>query len=253
MTYDLTPVRGHNTKRTSKRFLNNSSKVNILIYDTETTGIAPDDRIMQIAIYNVKTDESYQQYINPEISMKKKASEITGITDDFLKNKPIFSKIVNNFEDFIFKNTKKNDITLLIAHNNNFDESKLRKEYGFIEKDFIKNIIFVDTLDLFRMWIHKKDIKFNDHGRPVKGTYKLSTGKFDDPEIIGNDLYQRFMGHAFENAHNAITDIIALWDITKALFRYSFNRDDIQFITYILVLYTYHSELNDPEYMSHLL
>ena len=94
--------------------------------DTETTGLEPGNngRIIAIACCKVfdnkLTDDIFHEYINPTISVGT-SEEITGISDDMLKDKPIFREIVEEFLEFIKGST-------LVIHNASFDLSFLNYE-----------------------------------------------------------------------------------------------------------------------------
>ena len=94
--------------------------------DTETTGLEPgkNSRIIEIAcckvVNNKLTDDIFHQYINPTISVGI-SEEITGIGNDMLKDKPIFSEIARELLEFIKGST-------LVVHNASFDLSFLNYE-----------------------------------------------------------------------------------------------------------------------------
>ena len=69
-----------------------------LILDTETTGLDfVNDKIIEIGIVelkdNVLTQSYFHEYINPEKNISLSAQKIHGISNEFLINKPTFSKI----------------------------------------------------------------------------------------------------------------------------------------------------------------
>ncbi|AGI27055.1 DNA polymerase III subunit epsilon [Candidatus Portiera aleyrodidarum] len=125
-----------------------------VILDTETTGInyTYGHRLIElgcIEMINRKfTGKIFHKYINPERIIDHNAIAIHGITNDFLIDKPVFSKIADSFWKFI-KGSE------LIMHNAEFD-------IGFIDYEFsicnIKNHIgpvksnckIIDTLKLAR-------------------------------------------------------------------------------------------------------
>ncbi len=91
-----------------------------IVFDTETTGFDPfnGDRIVEIGCVIVEdyipTGEIYHSYINPERDMPTSAENIHGLSEEFLKEHPTFSEIVDTFRDFC------GDLTL-VAHNAEFD------------------------------------------------------------------------------------------------------------------------------------
>ncbi|MDR1235713.1 MAG: DNA polymerase III subunit epsilon [Holosporaceae bacterium] len=117
--------------------------------DTETTGLEFEkgDRIVDIAcielINHVPTGNTYQVYINPEREMSSEASAITGITDDMLKDKPLFREVADDFLNFV------KDATLVI-HNAKFDISFLNSELSKLGKPLFRLEDAVDTLQMVR-------------------------------------------------------------------------------------------------------
>jgi DNA polymerase-3 subunit epsilon len=75
--------------------------------DTETTGLYPKngDKIIEIGcielVNRVKTGKYYHTYINPLREINEEAFRIHGISSDFLQDKPIFAKIIDEFLAFI--------------------------------------------------------------------------------------------------------------------------------------------------------
>lgn len=98
-----------------------------IILDTETTGLQPEEghRIIEIGcieLVNRKfTGRRYHQYINPERESDAAALAVHGITTEFLRNKPTFMQIVQEFMDFISG-------AELLIHNAAFDEKFINHE-----------------------------------------------------------------------------------------------------------------------------
>ena len=98
-----------------------------IVLDTETTGLDPatGHRIVEIGaveLFNhLPTGRTYHQYINPQRLMPNEAFEIHGISDDHLRDKPVFRAVAQAFLDFI------GDAQLVI-HNAAFDLKFLNHE-----------------------------------------------------------------------------------------------------------------------------
>jgi DNA polymerase-3 subunit epsilon len=98
-----------------------------IVLDTETTGFDPEqgDRIVEIGgveLFNhLPTGRTYHQYINPERDMPTSAFEVHGLSDDFLRDKPVFAEIGMAFVEFV------GDAKLVI-HNASFDMKFLNHE-----------------------------------------------------------------------------------------------------------------------------
>ena len=116
-----------------------------LILDTETTGLDfVNDKIIEIGIVelkdNVLTQSYFHEYINPEKNISLSAQKIHGISNEFLINKPTFSKIARKFLDFIKEDT-------IIIHNAEFDTNFINKELENCGLKRINNSI-VDTVKI---------------------------------------------------------------------------------------------------------
>lgn len=89
-----------------------------VVFDLETTGSkAPPCRITEIGAYRVKncqvTDE-FQTLVNPEMPIPRFITQLTGISDEMVREAPLFSEIIDNFLNFIGD-------SVLVAHNSGFD------------------------------------------------------------------------------------------------------------------------------------
>lgn len=119
-----------------------------VILDTETTGLdyTFGHRLIEIGciemINRKLTGKLYHRYINPERIIDPKAIGIHGITNDFLIDKPVFSKIADSFWKFI-KGSE------LIMHNAEFDIGFLDYEFSICNKGPVKSKCkILDTLKL---------------------------------------------------------------------------------------------------------
>ena len=116
-----------------------------IVLDTETTGFDPEqgDRIVEIGaveLWNhVATGRTYHQYINPERSMPDEAFQVHGLGDDFLRDKPVFAQIADDFVAFI------GDAKMVI-HNAAFDMKFINAELGWVRKPHFPWEQAVDTL-----------------------------------------------------------------------------------------------------------
>ena len=92
--------------------------------DLETTGTnLACDRIIEIAIVKINIDNSRQikrKLVNPEVPIPSGASDVHGITDDMVKEAPVFKQIANEIKQFIDScdlggyNSNRFDIPLLV-------------------------------------------------------------------------------------------------------------------------------------------
>jgi len=96
-----------------------------IYYDTETTGTKPDkDRIIELAAYDPVNDKTFLTLIYPEQKIPPEATSISNITDEMVKNAPLFKQVAEDFIQFCHGET------VLIAHNNDsFDKLFLENEF----------------------------------------------------------------------------------------------------------------------------
>jgi len=120
-----------------------------IILDTETTGLDPatGDRIVEIGaielLNHLPTGRTFHVYINPERDMPREAEAVHGLSSVFLKDKPVFSAVVQDFLEFIGD-------SVLIIHNASFDMSFINAELGFLRLSAIPPERVVDTLNIAR-------------------------------------------------------------------------------------------------------
>ena len=120
-----------------------------IVLDTETTGLDPTtgDRIVEIGavelLNHLPTGKTFHKYLNPERNMPEEAQAVHGLTEEFLKDKPVFSQIVNDFLTFI-KDSK------LVIHNASFDMKFINAELVLVGKTTLPIDIAIDTLGIAR-------------------------------------------------------------------------------------------------------
>lgn len=121
-----------------------------IVFDTETTGFEAEqsDRIIEIGaielVNYVPTGRVYHQYINPERAIPEGATAVHGITDAMVADKPVYSEIVDAFDEFIGSDS------ILVAHNAEFDMRFLNAEYKRLGMPPLPKDRFLDTLAIAR-------------------------------------------------------------------------------------------------------
>ena len=97
-----------------------------IILDTETTGldVTRNHKIIEIGCIEVVdrkyTGKKFHEYLNPEREIEQGALSVHGITNESLKDKPLFKDIKDRLLDFI-------NGSELIIHNAPFDIGFLNK------------------------------------------------------------------------------------------------------------------------------
>jgi DNA polymerase-3 subunit epsilon len=98
-----------------------------IVLDTETTGLDPaaGHRLVELGcielVNHLPTGEQRHYYIDPERDMPEEAQRIHGLSREFLRGKPVFNAIVDDFLEFVQDSP-------LIIHNAKFDVTFLNAE-----------------------------------------------------------------------------------------------------------------------------
>ncbi len=185
----------------------------MVFFDLETTGVnISKDRIVEIAILKVLPNgnkESKTWLVNPEIEIPKEASDIHGITNEQVVTEPTFAALAPQINDMI------KGCDLAGFNSNRFDIPLLAEEMLRVGLDFdMKNRLAVDVQVIF----HKKE------QRTLSAAYQFYCGK---------DL---------ENAHSAMADTTATYEVLKAqLDKYPDLENDANF----LEAYSHHKKNAD--------
>ena len=110
-----------------------------VLFDTETTGNAQEDKVIQFGamIVDAKAPiEIYDELCSTDIDIKLEAMEVHNITPDLLIGKP--KAIETKFYQRLLE--LNNNTNYLVAHNINFDHDMIKKE------GFINAYLLIDTL-----------------------------------------------------------------------------------------------------------
>lgn len=120
-----------------------------IVLDTETTGFDAEgaDRIIEIGAVEIinylPTGKFYHQYINPERNIPDEAVRVHGITDDKVKDEPVFAQTVEDFLNFIGDSE-------LVIHNAEFDMRFINAELKRVGMPALPMKRAVDTLLIAR-------------------------------------------------------------------------------------------------------
>jgi len=159
----------------------------LAIIDLETTGVNLGlDRIVEIAIVKILTDSTRiikRKLINPGMPIPKSASDVHGITDEMVKDAPVFKQVAHELKQVL-------DGCDIAGYNSNrFDIPLLMEEFLRAQVDFdMKNRKLLDVQNIF----HKME------PRTLSAAYKFYCNK------------------NLEGAHGAEADASATYEILEA-------------------------------------
>jgi DNA polymerase-3 subunit epsilon len=120
-----------------------------IVFDTETTGLDPyqGDRLVEIGcvelVNGFPTGNSFHYHLNPERDVPDGAFQVHGLSTEFLKDKPLFADICEEFLAFVGDSP-------LVAHNAMFDLGFLNAELERCKRTIVQRDRLVDTLMLAR-------------------------------------------------------------------------------------------------------
>ncbi|GGE28851.1 DNA polymerase III subunit epsilon [Agaricicola taiwanensis] len=185
-----------------------------IVFDTETTGLDPakGDRIVEIGCVELEnlipSGQIFHVYINPERDMPAEAERVHGLSSEFLKDKPVFADVAEEFIRFI------GDDSRLVAHNAGFDFNFINMELKRLGRPPLAPERIVDTLALARRknpgGRNSLDDLCSRYG--IDNSRRTKHGALLDSEILA-EVYAELLGG--RQASLGLTD-----DMTAAAFRF---------------------------------
>ena len=183
----------------------------LVVFDVETTGLdLVKDRIIQISYIKVYPDgreERGNELINPEKPLDPFITQLTGFTDDDLKDKPTFKQLAKKLEE-IFKGSD------IAGFNSNFfDVPLLAEEFlrAGIDFDFSKSRL-IDACTIFKKMERRNlasaykfycgrkmedDFEAHRADQDTEATYRVLQGELDmyapgvqeeEDRVLQNDM-----------------------------------------------------------------
>ena len=182
----------------------------LVIFDLETTGLdLVKDRVIQISYIKVYPDgkeERGDELINPEKHIEPIITQLTGISDETVKDKPTFKQLAQTLAD------KFAGSDFAGFNSNNFDIPLLAEEFlrAGIDFDFSKSKL-IDACTIFRKMERRnlasaykfcgrkmeEDFEAHRADQDTEATYRVLMGQLDkyapganeDPEkVLENDM-----------------------------------------------------------------
>lgn len=173
-----------------------------VVFDLETTGFSNiNDKITEIGAAKIRDFEivdRFSELVNPEKDISYKVQELTGITNEMVKDKPTIEEILPKFMEFVGDD-------VLVAHNADFDTGFIMqkcKEQGLEYKN--KK---VDTLMLARIMLpNLKRYKLDKVAKEV-GVQLLNHHRaVDDAEATAN-IFIKFLGMLKKQGVEKLSDV----------------------------------------------
>lgn len=122
-----------------------------IVFDVETTGLsATYDKIIELAAVKMQNGniiDKFERFVNPHHALSATTIELTGITDDMVRNAPEIEQVIKDFYEFIGDG-------IIVAHNASFDMGFLYEGYRRTGIDHFNHPV-IDTLELARFCIQR--------------------------------------------------------------------------------------------------
>ncbi|MFZ9718604.1 MAG: exonuclease domain-containing protein [Chitinophagaceae bacterium] len=159
----------------------------LAFFDLETTGTnLATDRIVEIAIVKIMPDGSRQvkrKLIHPEMPIPEAASNIHGITNEMVKDAPVFRQVANEIKQFL-------EHADIAGYNSN------RFDVPLLVEEFLRAGIEFDISG--KRHIDVQRIFYKMEQRTLSAAYKFYCNK------------------VLDNAHTAEADATATWEVLCA-------------------------------------
>lgn len=169
-----------NTRNNKGKSLLNIDVSDYTIIDIETTGLdSTFDEIIELAALKIRNNQivdRFQTFVKPENEIDEFITELTGITNEMVKDAPQINEIINSYYKFLSDD-------IIIGHNVNFDINFLY-DISEISNDFI------DTLRIARRCV--TDIK-NHKLNTLTNYFKINNVDEHRALIDCNITYELFL------------------------------------------------------------
>ena len=174
----------------------------VLVFDTETTGKTGYVVSIAFILYSISEDkilEERYELINPQAPIEKEAEKVHLISEEKVKNKPIFADFWEEFKELFDK------ADMAVGQNLIFDLMVLEREFermGIVNP--IMGFPYFDTMEMGKDIAKVKD----KNGRRVKNPKLEELVEFFDIKLEETDY------------HNALTDTKATLEVFKKMINY---------------------------------
>ncbi len=166
-----------------------------VVFDIETTGLDPESEMITeigaVKVVGGRIVDSFARLVNPGRPIPPNISELTGITDDMVADKPSIDEVLPLFLDFCGD-------CIVVAHNAKFDTSFIRTQAARLEKEFLNK---------------------------VEDTLALSRELFPDEKSHKLNVVAKRLDVSLENHHRAVDDAQAAADIFVKLMQIKEERE----------------------------
>lgn len=178
--------------------------------DLETTGLNPKkDRILEIGAVKIidnKIADRYETLVNAEIVLTDRITEITGITNEMMREGMEVQKAVEQLLDFC------EDYTLL-GHNIQFDYSFVKKYAVNMGRSFEKKGI--DTLKISRKFLRNLEKRSLEYLCEYYGISHINAHRAYCDALASKELYDILLRNFYETDQTAFEPFELVYQVKK--------------------------------------
>ena len=168
-----------------------------IIFDIETTGLKPDTEaiteIGAVKLMDGKVVDTFSKFVNPQKPIPPEITNLTGISDDMVKDAPNIDEILPKFLEFCGKNT-------VVAHNATFDVSFITAAATRLGLEFENKVL---------------------------DTVMLSKTLFPEEKKHNLEVLCQRLGVSLQNHHRALDDALATKDAFVKMMEMKEKREDL--------------------------
>jgi len=186
-----------------------------IVCDVETTGLSPvDNRMTEIALIKIEDGEISDRYttlINPKQYISNFITNLTGITNEDVFDKPEFSEISGKILEFIDFN---NPLLIFSGHNVSFDYKFLKTSFDRAENSFQIDLPTLCTCKLARRLLPSlKSKSLSSVAKHFGITQKRMHRAYDDTLVTAKILQKFLIILQEEHDCNYIEDVMRFQNI----------------------------------------
>ncbi|MCK8823793.1 3'-5' exonuclease [Fuchsiella alkaliacetigena] len=197
-------------KETKLDFKQPLVKNEYVVFDLETTGFKPfaGDEVISIGAVpiidgKIEAYDSFHSYVNPQRGIPEKVVELTGITEEMVKDSPDIMTVLNDFLDFV-------DGRHLIAHHASFDTSFINfKLQKYCNRKL--NLAVLDTCELARLTYPYLDSYSLDYLAGVNNLPVIGRHTSLNDALITARIYLNMLKKLNRKGVLTIEDLINFW------------------------------------------
>lgn len=187
--------------------------LDFVVVDVEATGAkTPPNRLIELGAYRIHNGrivDKFLSLVNPEIPIPRFVATLTGITNDMVKQAPVFAELAPQWLDFVSD-------SVLIAHNSNFDANFLNHEISRVYPGHRMVNPHLCTVKLSRLALpdllnHRLDTLANFFSIPIASRHRAGCDALATAEIFLHLLTKLAASHGVKD----LADLCLLNDMDE--------------------------------------